>query len=243
MGLLLSKMSTPHPGYSFKQALNRDKLSIIAEIKKCSPSAGALNLNVDVAKQAKWYELGGATCLSVLTESSHFQGSADDLRRVKQATNLPILRKDFITTPQEIEASLTMGAKAILLIVADLKFSQLKSLQGLAIDLGLDAVVEVRNKEEFELAMKAGAYMIAINQRSQPKAQEFSLNYDLALKMSRLFADYPHLTTIAASGIGTKEGTSIKALSQAGYDAVLIGEALMRAQDPTLKLQSLLQDI
>ena len=237
------KNSPPHPGFFFKHALKEDKLSIIAEIKKCSPSAGVLNLDLDVAKQAKQYELGGATCLSVLTESSHFQGSVEDLKKVKQATNLPILRKDFITTPQEVEASLLMGAKAILLIVADLGFLKLKSLQDLALNLGLDVVVEVRNQEEFELALKAGAYIIAINQRSQPKAQEFSLNYDLALKMSRLFTNYPDLITIAASGIGTKKGTSIKALSQAGYDAVLIGEALMRAQDPVLKLLSLLQTI
>ena len=214
-------------------------LSVIAEIKRQSPSAGVLATDVDVAELAKAYRAGGAVCLSVLTDQARFGGSAQDLEQARQATALPVLRKDFLSRAADIYQTKAMAADALLLIVADIQPLRLGPLHSLALDLGLDVVTEIRQPSELTAALAAGAYMIAVNQRSQPEAEHFSLDYDKALVISHLFKDLKDVITIAASGIGTANGTPIEAVLGAGYDAVLIGEALMTAPDPAAKLAAL----
>ena len=233
--------SQPNIGYRFKHALMSADFAVIAEIKRRSPSAGELCPKADIASLARQYRQGGAACLSVLTEESCFGGSPADLQQAREASNLPVLRKDFLTSFEDIQATKAMGADALLLIVADIEPSILPALHELALELGLDVLTEVRNQAELEAASKAGAYMIAVNQRDNPKGRHFSVDYGRAVKMSPLFTDIDRkIIKVAASGIGVKGGTQLKDLINAGYDAALIGEALVTSADPTTKLRSLL---
>lgn len=228
-------------GYRFKQALQDDGLSIIAEIKRRSPSAGILKSDLDISQLVCDYRDGGASCLSVLTNETLFGGSDKDLREVARISELPILRKDFLTNFQDIEASQVMGADAVLLIVSEIEPVKLKSMHELALKLKMDVVTEIRHSEEFELAIQAGAYMIMVNQRNQPKSQSFSVDYDKALKMRYLFNGYDEIIKIAGSGINMTGGTNIAKLNAVGYDAALIGEALLTSADPKANLCSLLK--
>ena len=228
-------------GYRFRDALTTETLSVIAEIKRRSPSRGPLNSDLDPAKLARQYQSGGAACLSVLTDRHRFDGSPDDLRAAKAAVDIPVLRKDFLTTPAHIYDTADMGADALLLIVSDIGIETCQSLQELALTLGLDVVVEVRTGDELLQAAEAGAYMIAVNQRSDPKHRKCSLDYDNAHRVSGLFDRiHPDITLIAASGIGVTNGTPVAAITAAGYDAALIGEALVTAQNPEAELGRLI---
>ena len=230
-------------GYEFKKALLADGLSVIAEVKRRSPSAGDLRADADAAALAVQYRSGGAACLSVLTDGPRFGGSPEDLRRAREAAGIPVLRKDFLTSIADVTESHAMGADAMLLIVADVEESLLRPLHERALDLGLDVLTEVRTEPELEAAVAAGAYMIAVNQRSEPKDTRFTVDYDKAVEMSRLFDGMDDgIVKVAASGIGVEGGTPMADLVAAGYDAALIGEALVTATDPTAKLQALLSD-
>lgn len=228
-------------GFRFRQALAGPGLAVTAEIKRRSPSAGELDPNLDAAELAVKYRQGGAACLSVLTESARFGGSTADLKAARLASGLPTLRKDFLTTPADIEASKEMGADALLLIVADIDPAQLRPLHRLAFDLKLDVLTEVRNRAELAAATAAGANMIAVNQRSDPKSSQLTVDYGRALEMARFFDRLdPAPVRVAASGIGVEGGTPVAALAEAGYDAVLVGEALVLAPDPAKRLRQLL---
>ncbi len=227
-------------GYSFEKALGTEGLSVIAEIKRRSPSAGILNSGLDAAALARCYRDGGAACLSILTEATHFGGSPEDLQRARAAAGIPVLRKDFLTTFEDIEETHAMGADALLLIVADIEPSRLRPLHELACELGMDVLTEIRDVHELETAIEAGAYMIAVNQRSHPKSKRFTVDYGKAVAMSRLFAGLENITKIAVSGIGIQGGTRVEDLATAGYDAVLMGEALVTADDPVAMLRVLL---
>ena len=227
-------------GYSFEKALRTAGLSVIAEIKRRSPSAGTLNSGLDAAELARCYRDGGAACLSILTEATHFGGSPEDLQRARAAAGIPVLRKDFLTTFKDIEETHAMGADALLLIVADIEPSRLRPLHELACELGMDVLTEIRDAHELETALEAGAYMIAVNQRSTPKSERFTVDYGKAVAISHLFAGLANITKIAASGIAIKGGTRVEDLATAGYDAALIGEALVTADDPVAMLQALL---
>ena len=229
-------------GYSFEQALQAEGLSVIAEIKRRSPSAGILNADLNVVELACRYRDGGAACLSILTEETHFGGSAEDLQQAREATGLPVLRKDFLTDFKDIKETYAMSADALLLIVADIEPNRLRPLHELAFELGMDVLTEIRNARELEAALEAGACMISVNQRSNPKSECFSIDYGKAVAMSRFFTGMKNITKVAASGIGVPRGTRIEDLATAGYDAVLIGEALITAVDPIAMLQSLLAD-
>ena len=230
-------------GYEFKRALLSDGLSVIAEVKRRSPSAGDLRADADAAELACQYRDGGAACLSVLTDGPRFGGSPEDLQRARAAAGIPVLRKDFLTTLEDVRTSSAMGADAMLVIVDDVDTSLLRPIHELALELGLDVLTEVRTAPELELAVAAGAYMIAVNQRSQPKDTRFTVDYNKAVEMSRLFAQmHAGIVTVAASGIGVEGGTGMADIVEAGYDAALIGEALVTAADPVAKLSALLSD-
>ena len=230
-------------GHAFKQALTSESFSVIAEIKRRSPSAGNLYTKEDIASLARQYHKGGAACLSILTNGPFFDGSPADLKQAREITGLPVLRKDFLTSLEDIYETQAMGADALLLIAADVAPDMLRPLHELSFSLGLDVLTEIRNMAELEAAIAAGAYMIAVNQRSNPKTSRFTVDYNKAVKMSRLFAEFNNdVVKVAASGIGVEGGTRIADLATAGYDAALIGEALITDANPTARLQSLLSD-
>lgn len=230
-------------GHAFKRALLADGLSVIAEVKRRSPSAGDLRAGADAAELARQYRDGGAACLSVLTDGPRFGGSPEDLRRARAAAGIPVLRKDFLTTLDDVRSSVAMGADAMLVIVDDVDPALLRPIHELALESGVDVLTEVRAEPELELAADAGAYMIAVNQRSQPKDTRFTVDYNKAAEMGRLLAQMDgSIVKVAASGIGVEGGTGMADIVEAGYDAALIGEALVTAEDPTARLQQLLAD-
>ena len=225
-------------GGRFQEALLASReLAIIAEIKRRSPSRGDLNAGLDPAEMAVAYQKGGAACLSVLTDEVRFGGCADDLTAAAKASSLPILRKDFITSVEDVHESHTMGADALLLIVADLDGGLLAELHELALSLGIDVVTEVKSPSELESALEAGAYMIGVNQRSQPKSPKYTMDYNRAIRFAEMLPN--DVVKIAASGIGVPGGTEVSDLYRVGYDAALIGEALVTADDPVGRLREL----
>ena len=230
-------------GHRFAAALREEGLSVIAEIKRRSPSRGALRADADAADLASEYKAGGAACLSVLTESERFSGSPEDLQAAKAVTGLPVLRKDFLRTLDDVRDSHAMGADAMLVILADIDPSQLPPMQELALSLGVDVLTEVRDEAEFEVAVDLGAYMIAINQRDNPESTKFTVDYDKAVRVSRCFERIDDgILLVAASGIGVPGGTPMRTILDAGYHAALIGEALITADDPPALLRELLAD-
>ncbi|WP_420432748.1 indole-3-glycerol phosphate synthase TrpC [Candidatus Poriferisocius sp.] len=223
----------------FKQALLAgDEVAIIAEIKRRSPSRGDLNASLDPAELAVAYRNGGAACLSVLTNQEMFGGSGEDLAAASKASALPVLRKDFIVSVDDVHESHQMGADALLLIVADLATAQLAELHALALSLGMDVLTEVKSESELEAALEAGADVIGVNQREKPKSAAFTMDYQRAERMAPLFPD--HVVKVAESGIAVPGGTTMAAVRDAGYDAALIGEALVTSGDPVGRLRELL---
>jgi indole-3-glycerol phosphate synthase len=208
----------------FQEALTRPGISIIAEHKRRSPSAGILREGAEVADVVQAYERGGAAALSILTEPFHFGGSLDDLRVARAATHLPVLRKDFIVDPYQLYEAATAGADAILLIVAALEADELAELQREARALDLDVLVEVHDEEELEMALEVEAEIIGINNRD---LTNFSVDIE---RTYELLSDVPAgKTVVSESGFSTRE--QLDDLDRVGVDAVLIGETLMRADD------------
>jgi indole-3-glycerol phosphate synthase len=208
----------------FSEALTRPGISVIAEHKRRSPSAGAIREGATVRDVVQAYERGGAAALSVLTEPFHFDGSLDDLREARAATTLPVLRKDFIVDPYQLYEAAAAGADAILLIVAALELPQLDSLLREAGALDLDALVEVHDERELELALEVEADVLGLNNRD---LSDFSVDID---RTYELLADVPAgKTVVSESGFSSRE--QLDELERVGVDAVLIGETLMRAPD------------
>lgn len=223
----------------FKQALLAgDDVAVIAEIKRRSPSRGDLNADLDPAEMAVSYRDGGAACLSVLTNEAMFGGSGDDLAAASQASGLPVLRKDFITTVEDVHESHQMGADALLLIVADLSTEMLAELHELTLSLGMDVLTEVKSESELEAAIEAGADVIGVNQREKPKSAAFTMDYQRAERLAPLLPK--HVVKVAESGIAVPGGTTMASVRDAGYDAALIGEALVTSGSPVERLQELL---
>ncbi len=208
----------------FVTALTRPGLSVIAEHKRRSPSAGLIRDGVALQDVVLAYERGGAAALSVLTEGPSFGGSLEDLRCARAAAGLPILRKDFIIDDYQVTESLVAGADAILLIVAALSARELAELHGLAQSLGLAAVVEVHDERELEVALEVGAQVIGINNRDLT-----TLQVDTRRTHELLPRVPPGIVVVAESGF--RERGELEQLASAGMDAVLIGEALMRSPD------------
>jgi indole-3-glycerol phosphate synthase len=223
---LEGRLAAPREDRPFREALTRPGVSLIAEHKRRSPSAGEIRAGSTVADIVQAYERGGAAALSILTEGPHFGGSLDDLREARQASVLPILRKDFVVDPYQVYESAVAGADAILLIVAALDDDDLAALHREALGLDLDVLVEVHREDELERALEVvDADVIGINNRD---LVDFSVDLD---RTYELLSDVPAgKTVVSESGIHHRE--QLDDLERVGVDAVLVGESLMRAPDP-----------
>jgi indole-3-glycerol phosphate synthase len=208
----------------FAEALVHPGISVIAEHKRRSPSAGTIREGATVEEIVCAYERAGAAALSVLTERQHFGGSLEDLRAAKAATALPILRKDFIVDHYQVFESAAVGADAILLIVAALEPRELSRLHAEALALDLDVLVEVHDADELEVALELDADMIGINNRD---LTDFSVDVQRTFE---LLSDIP-AGKIVVSESGIADRDQLDELERVGVDAVLVGEALMRAPD------------
>ena len=208
-------------------------VALIAEVKRRSPSRGDLRPDLDPGALAAAYRRGGASAISVLTEPLHFAGSADDLRAVRAAVDLPVLRKDFVTIPYQVWEARAWGADAVLLIVAALDGEQLADLLAEARRAGLDALVEVHSREEAAVAAKAGAALIGVNARDLA-----TLTVDPGRFAAVRDALPAGATLVAESGIRTR--ADVEAATVAGADAVLVGETLVLAADPAAAAAALL---
>ena len=221
------------PTRGFRAALAaQSQLAVIAEIKRRSPSKGDLNIGLDPSRLAIDYERGGATCLSVLTDVEHFGGSIDDLRAARAACSLPVIRKDFTVSERDVLDARLMGADCVLLIAAALEPSQLAAFHDLAVDIGLDALVEIHDEVELEHALAAEATLIGVNQRD---LVTFQVDHARAVRMAGVIPD--QAVKIAESGVrGRDDARSLRA---AGYDAVLVGETLVTSSDPVAAITGL----
>jgi indole-3-glycerol phosphate synthase len=216
----------------FSEALVRPGLSLIAEFKRRSPSAGEISVTATVAEQVIAYERGGAAALSVLTDERHFGGSLEDLRAARAACDLPILRKDFIVDPYQLYEAAVNGADAVLLIAWALDDHRLRALYDEARALDLDCLVEVHDEAELQRALELDAEVIGINNRNLDEGTvDVSTTYEL-------MPDVPAgKTVVAESGISTR--AELEELERVGVDAVLIGSALMAVDDPEAKVREL----
>ena len=226
------RVDTRSEGRPFSEALSRPGTSVIAEHKRRSPAAGTIREGTSCAEIVLAYERGGAAAISVLTEEANFGGSLADLDEARDATDLPILRKDFTVDPYQVYEAKAAGADAVLLVVAALDPARLGMLHGLTRDLALDALVEVHTEEELEAALAAGADVLGVNNRN---LDDFTVDIQRTFD---LLSEVPAgVTVVSESGITTR--AQVEDLEQVGVDAVLIGEALMRADDPEAALREL----
>ena len=216
----------------FSEALSGPGVSIIAEHKRRSPSAGTIRDGATVEEIVSAYERGGAAALSILTEPHNFGGSLQDLRAARAVTDLPILRKDFIVDPYQVYETAASGADALLLIVAALEFDDLVRLYGEATAIDLDVLVEVHDEEELEAALEIDCDVIGINNRD---LSDFTVDLNRTFE---LLSDVPAgKLVVSESGLYTRE--QLEELERVGVDAVLVGERLMRAPDPEDALREL----
>lgn len=233
---LRAELKSAAPPRDFLAALQQrvaaGQPAVIAEIKKASPSKGLLRAEFDVASIARSYMTAGATCLSVLTDTPHFQGRDEYLAEARSVGPLPTLRKDFIINPWQVYESRLLGADAILLIVAALGDAMLADLTVLAADLGMDVLVEVHDREELERALALGAPLIGVNNRD---LRTFHTDVQTTLDLlPRVPADR---LLVTESGIAAR--ADVERLHHAGVNVFLIGETFMRAADPGAKLREL----
>jgi indole-3-glycerol phosphate synthase len=221
---IAARAASEHPVRSFHAAMARPGLSLIAEHKRRSPSAGPIREDLALEDVVGAYERGGAAALSILTEGPSFGGSLEDLRAARRAAGLPLLRKDFVVDPYQVHESFAAGADAILLIVAALTRPGLAALHEQALTLGLSALVEVHDERELEIALEHGAAIVGINNRDLKT---------LEVDTRRTFELAPRVTgqalVISESGFSRPE--QLAELEAAGVDGVLVGEALMRSRD------------
>ncbi|UCD84399.1 MAG: indole-3-glycerol phosphate synthase TrpC [Deltaproteobacteria bacterium] len=236
---LEKKLTDLPPTKGFKKVFKSSTLDnepitrIIAEIKKASPSKGIIRDDFDPVKIARVYEKEGAVAISVLTESNYFKGCNEHLRLIRDAVEIPLLRKDFIFDEYQVYEARVCGADAVLLISAILEINELKNLIRLSRDLGLDCLLEVHNQEELKKVLATEGEIIGINNRD---LHSFKVDVNTTLK---LIPQTPRgITIISESGISNRE--EIVKLQKAGVDGFLIGEALIREQDIGSKLKELL---
>jgi indole-3-glycerol phosphate synthase len=234
VGRLIDQARSMPPTRGFRMALDgRDRLGVIAEIKRRSPSKGDLNVDLEPAEIASAYERGGAACLSVLTDVEHFGGSVSDLQAARAACSLPVIRKDFTVGERDVLDARIMGADCVLLIAAALAPAELAALHALAVDVGLDVLVEIHDEHELEHALAAEATLIGVNQRD---LVTFQVDHERAVRMAGVIPD--HAVKVAESGVrGAADARSLRA---AGYDAVLVGETLVTSGDPAAAIVDLI---
>jgi len=218
---------------TIKEALKKKEFGVIAEIKRRSPSKGMIGAISDPLKLADDYAQGGALALSILTDEYGFGGHLNDLKQVAiHLPHIPILRKDFILDAKQLRESVLSGASTILLIVSILK-EKTKDLLEQAREMNLGVLVEIHNERELEIALEAKADLIGVNNR---ELSTFKVDLSTAERLAALIP--PHVCKIAESGIQTKEDAA--RMKQAGYDAILVGESLVKAPDPAAFLKELI---
>ena len=232
---LIDKAKLVGPTRGFAQTLRVDslhQLAVIAEIKRRSPSKGVLREGIDATDLARSYESGSASCLSVLTDDVSFGGSVDDLLLARAATAIPVLRKDFTVSELDVCDARIMGADCVLLIAAALSQPELVAFHQLAIEIGLDVLVETHDETEVERALLAGATMIGVNQRD---LVSFQVDHERAVRMASVIPR--GVVRVAESGV--RDANDAQSLRDAGYDAVLVGESLVVSNDPAAVIASL----
>ncbi|MFN2607809.1 MAG: indole-3-glycerol phosphate synthase TrpC [Acidimicrobiales bacterium] len=230
---LAERAAAAPPPRGFRAALAGEPgLSVIAEIKRRSPSAGPLAPDLVPADLARRYQSGGAAALSVLTDAEFFGGSADDLVHARAACHLPVMRKDFTVAEADVCDARLMGADAVLLIVAALSDPELSRCRALAVDLGLDALVEVHSEAELDRAAAAGADLVGVNRRD---LRTFEVDLGLAERLAARRP--PGVVMVAESGV--RGVADLAGLSACGFDAVLVGQTLVTAADPGAALAGL----
>jgi indole-3-glycerol phosphate synthase len=231
---LIDRCDALTPGRGFRAALaSRSSLAVIAEIKRRSPSRGDLHPDLEPAEMARVYERGGAACVSVLTDEESFGGSVADLRAAGAACGLPVLRKDFTVSPLDVVDTRLMGADCVLLIAAALDRTELVDFHRLAVEIGLDVLVEIHDEGELESALHAGATLIGVNQRD---LVTFEVDHRRAERMAGVIP--PSAVRVAESGV--RGADDARRLEAAGYDAVLVGETLVTSADPAAELRALI---
>jgi indole-3-glycerol phosphate synthase len=217
-------------------ARKRKKPGLIAEIKKASPSQGVIRADFDPEKIARAYERGGATCLSVLTDTPSFQGAPEDLIVARQATHLPVLRKDFMLDPYQIVQSRALGADCVLVIMAMLSDETVALLLGAAREWGMDAIIEVHDEDEMTRALEFDSGLIGINNRN---LKTFVTDIGTTIRLHPLVPAERHV--VAESGLSKSE--DLTKLAKAGISSYLIGESLMRAENVEAATHSLLSGV
>ena len=231
---LMARAAAMPPARDFEAALRgTDPPALIAEVKRASPSAGVIAEDANPSVLARDYEAGGAAAISVLTEPRHFQGSLADLQAVRSSVSIPVLRKDFLIHPSQVIEARAMGADAVLLIVAAVTDPELLALQATARDLGLATVVETHSEDDLRRALETDAPIVGVNARDLE-----SLEVDVAAALARIDAVPDDRVSVFESGIASR--ADVDAALRAGASAILVGESLMRADDPARAVRKLL---
>ena len=221
----------PKGDFPFEKALRREGLSFICECKKASPSKGIIAEDFPYLQIAKEYEEAGADCISVLTEPKWFLGSDEYLKEITSAVSTPCIRKDFMVDEYMIYEAKILGASAVLLICSILSMEQIRGYIGICDELGLSALVEAHDEAEVKTALEAGARIVGVNNRN---LKDFSVDTGNSMRLKELVGD----DVIFVSESGVKDASDVALLKKAGVDAVLVGEALMRAADKKQMLRS-----
>ena len=221
----------PKGDFPFEKALRREGLSFICECKKASPSKGIIAEDFPYLQIAKEYEEAGADCISVLTEPKWFLGSDEYLKEIASAVSTPCIRKDFTVDEYMIYEAKILGASAVLLICSILSMEQIRGYIGICDELGLSALVEAHDEAEVKTALEAGARIIGVNNRN---LKDFSVDTGNSMRLKELVGD----DVIFVSESGVKDASDVALLKKAGVDAVLVGEALMRAADKKQMLRT-----
>jgi indole-3-glycerol phosphate synthase len=241
-GDLKAAVSARGGARDFAAALRRPRrggaVSLIAEVKKASPSAGVICADFDPVRIARAYEAAGADCLSVLTDEKFFQGSLDDLKQIRREVKLPLLRKDFIIDARQILEAIEAGADAILLIVAILDDARLRHFHSLATGAGIAALVEVHDEAELERALAAGADIIGVNNRDLKTFKVDLATTERLARDLRKAAGGQEKLLVAESGIHTR--ADVERLAACSAQAILVGESLMRQASIEAKIAELL---
>ena len=225
-------LALPKGDFAFEKALRKEGISFICECKKASPSKGLIAPDFPYLEIAKEYEAAGADCISVLTEPKWFLGNDEYLKEIASAVSIPCIRKDFTVDEYMIYEAKILGASAVLLICSILSEEQICEYIGICDELGLSALVETHDEEEVAVAVRAGARIVGVNNRN---LKDFSVDTGNSARLKSLVGD----DIIFVSESGVKDGNDVAELRKIGVDAVLVGEALMRASDKKAKLKEL----